>query len=163
GPVSSFNPNSCRGVRARTSKEGSGRMAQNVGVVGLDVAKKKVDACIRGLGLRRSAPSTPEGEAELIAWLLRNGIGVAVMEASGGYEQRWAAALRGAGLEVRIVDPKRVRYSAKSARRLAKHDPIDADTIAWFGEVFPDARTRPHDPAREELDGMDKARAALLQ
>ncbi len=43
-------------------------------IVGLDVAKKKVDACIHSLGLRRSAPSTPEGEAELIAWLRSNGV-----------------------------------------------------------------------------------------
>ena len=40
-------------------------------LVGLDVAKSKVDACIRSASLRMSAPSTPEGEAELIAWLVR--------------------------------------------------------------------------------------------
>ena len=60
------------------------------------------------------------------------------MEASGGYERSWAEALRAAGLEVLIVDPKRVRHFAKAAGRLAKNDPIDAETIARFGDAFPD-------------------------
>jgi hypothetical protein len=34
-------------------------------------------------GLRFSAPSTPEGEAEMILWARANRIGRAVMEASG--------------------------------------------------------------------------------
>ena len=33
------------------------------------------------------------------------------MEASGGYERVWTKLLREAGIEVRIVDPKRVRSS----------------------------------------------------
>ena len=53
--------------------------------------------------------------------------GAAAMEASGGYEQDWAKALHEARIEVRIVDPKRVRSFARSAGRLAKNDPIDAE------------------------------------
>jgi transposase len=59
-------------------------MPQQKHIVGLDVAKGKVDACIHSLGLRLSAASTPEGEAELVAWLRANRVGQAVMEASGG-------------------------------------------------------------------------------
>ena len=58
------------------------------------------------------------------------------MEASGGYERDWAKALHEAGIEVRIVDPKRVRSFARSAGRLAKNDAIDAEMIAWFAETF---------------------------
>jgi transposase len=83
------------------------------------------------------------------------------MEASGGYERGWAEALRAAGVEVRIVDPKRVRHFAKAAGRLAKNDPIDADTIAWFAEAFPDGEAQPHDPARDEIDRLVAARTAL--
>ena len=46
-------------------------MPQKTRVVGLDVAKSKADACIRSAGRRLSAPSTPEGEAELVAWVTR--------------------------------------------------------------------------------------------
>src|SRR5579864_5907888 len=138
-------------------------MPQKTRVVGLDVAKGKVDACIRSAGLRLSVASTPEGRAELVAWLRANRVGRAVMEASGGYERSWAEALRAAGVTVRIVDPKRVRHFAKSAGRLAKNDPIDADMIAWFAETFPDMPGQPYDADREELAQLVKARAALMQ
>ncbi len=138
-------------------------MPQGTCVVGLDVAKRKVDACIRSMRLRLSTPSTPEGEAQLVAWLRANRVGRAVMEASGGYERSWAEALRAVGVEVRIVDPKRIRHFAKAAGRLAKNDPIDAETIAWFGETFPEAAAQTHDPAREEVDRLVQARAALKE
>ncbi len=138
-------------------------MPQKTGLVGLDVSKRKIDACIRGLDLHFSAPSTPEGQAKMIAWLRANGVGAAVMEASGGYERSWAEALRRAGLAVRIVDPKRVRYFARSAGRLAKNDPIDAAMIAWFAETFVEAAGQPHDPEREALDRLVTARATLLK
>jgi transposase len=136
-------------------------MPQETRIVGLDVAKSKVDACIHSMGLRLSAPSTPEGEAKLAAWLRANRVGRAVMEASGGYERSWAEALRAAGLEVRIVDAKRIRHFAKAAGRLAKNDPIDAETIARFAEAFPDDSAQPHDPAREEVGRLVQARTAL--
>ena len=66
-------------------------MAQNDRVVvGIDVAKGKVDACIRSLSVRRTSPSTAEGRRQLIAWLREHKVGQAVMEASGGYERDWA-------------------------------------------------------------------------
>jgi transposase len=136
-------------------------MAQETRIVGLDVAKSKIDACIRSPTRRLSAPSTPEGRAELVAWLRANKVGRAVMEASGGYERGWAEALGAAGLEVIVVDPKRIRCFAKAAGRLAKNDPIDADTIAWFAETFSDSQAQPSDPARQEIDRLVQARAAL--
>jgi len=137
-------------------------MAQKSVTVGIDISKRKADACIRTLGASFSKPSTPAGQAEMVEWLLENGVGLAVMEASGGYEREWAAALRESGLEVSIVDPKRVRYFAKSAGRLAKSDPIDAEMIAWYAEIFA-AKTRKqaHDADRELLDQLMTARALL--
>jgi transposase len=83
------------------------------------------------------------------------------MEASGGYERDWAKALR-EGIEVRIVDPKRVRNFARSAGRLAKNDVIDAEMIAWFGETFGEAKGQAYDAAREKLVQIVHARQALL-
>jgi transposase len=97
----------------------------------------------------------------LAAWLRRNKVGKAVMEASGGYEREWAKALRVAKIEVRIVDPKRVRSFAQSAGRLAKNDTIDAEMIAWFAETFDEARGQTYDAAREQLHQMVNARQAL--
>jgi transposase len=137
-------------------------MAQSKPLVGIDVAKAKIDASIRPLAQRRVFEATEAGEAELIAWLRQHRVHTAVMEASGGYERRWAAALRKAGLAVRIVDPKRVRRFAEAAGSLAKNDPIDADMIAWFGETFPDAPVQTHDPDREELQAEVVARQGLV-
>jgi transposase len=139
-------------------------MAQNdLVVAGIDVAKDKVDVCIRSLSLRRTFASTAEGRRELAAWLRRQKVGKAVMEASGGYERAWAKALREARIEVRIVDPKRVRSFAQSAGRLAKNDTIDAEMIAWFAETFDEARGQASDAAREELVQIVNARQALLE
>jgi transposase len=138
-------------------------MAQNdLVVVGIDVAKDKVDACIRPLSLRRTLPSGSEGRRQLIAWLRKHKVGKAVMEASGGYERDWAKALREAGLEVRIVDPKRVRSFARSAGRMAKNDAIDAEMIAWFAETFGQVPGQLHDAEREKLVQIVNARQGLL-
>jgi transposase len=138
-------------------------MAQPGRIVGIDIAKLKADACIRSLQLRLSQPSTLQGHQEMIAWLRRNEVGLAVMEASGGYERSWAEALREADIAVRIVDPKRVRYFAKSAGRLAKNDPIDAEMIAWFAETFAAAPAAPHDADRDALDRLVTARSLLVR
>ena len=132
-------------------------------VVGIDVAKCKVDACIRALSLRQTCPSTIQGQRKLVAWLHRHDVDKAVMEASGGYERDWARALRNAGIEVRIVDPKRVRSFAHSAGRLAKNDAIDAEMIAWFAETFSEAPSQMHDAAHEELLALVKARTGLVE
>jgi transposase len=151
------------GFEPGPSKEGSWMMAQNdLVVAGIDVAKDKVDVCIRSLSLRRTLASTAEGRRELAAWLRRQKVGKAVMEASGGYEREWAKALRDARIEVRIVDPKRVRSFARSAGRLAKNDAIDAEMIAWFAETFSEAPGQAYDAAREKLAQIVNARQGLL-
>src|SRR5450432_2983872 len=150
------------GLEPGPSKEGSWMMAQNdLVVVGIDVAKDKVDVCIRALSLKRTFASSAEGRRELTSWLRRQKVGKAVMEASGGYEREWAKALRAAKIEVRIVDPKRVRSFAQSAGRLAKNDTIDAEMIAWFAETFDEAQGQAYDAAREKLHQLVNARQAL--
>jgi transposase len=138
-------------------------MAQNdLVVVGIDVAKDKVDACIRALRLRQTFPSVAQGQRKLVAWLRKHRVTKAVMEASGGYERDWVRMLREAGIETRIVDPKRVRSFAQSAGRLAKNDAIDAEMIAWFAETFSEAPGQAHDAAHEEVLALVKARIGLV-
>lgn len=133
-------------------------MAQNLRIVGIDVAKEKIDAAIRSSPAAQSFDNTSAGRRQLLAWLKKHQVGKAVMEASGGYERIWAKALHHGGVEVRIVDPKRVRHFAKSAGRLAKNDAIDAETIAWFAETFAEAPARAPNANREELDQLVSAR-----
>jgi transposase len=151
------------GLEPEPSKEGSWMMAQNgLVVAGIDIAKDKADVSIRALSQRRTFASTAEGRRQLITWLRKHKVTKAVMEASGGYEREWAMALREKDIEVRIVDPKRVRHFAQSAGRLAKNDVIDADTIAWFAETFGEAPSQAHDAARERLRQLVNARQGLL-
>src|ERR1700694_6298034 len=106
------------GLEPGPSKEGSWMMSQNDRVVaGIDVAKDKVNVCIRSLSLRRTFASTAEGRRELASWLRRRKVGKAVMEASGGYERGRGNAPLGAQEEGRVVDPRRVRSFAQSAGR----------------------------------------------
>jgi transposase len=138
-------------------------MAQHHSVVaGIDVAKDKVDACIRGLAVGPTFSSTAEGRRRLVVWLRKHKATKVVLEASGGYERDWAKVMREAGIEVRIVDPKRVRNFALSAGRLAKNDAIDAEMIAWFAETFSEAPSQVYDADREELQAMVKARLGLV-
>jgi hypothetical protein len=127
-------------------------MPQETRVVGVDVAKSKVDACIRSAG-RLSVPSTPEGRAELVAWLGANNVGRAVMGASGGYERSWAQALRAAGLEVIIVDPKRTRCFAKAAGRLLPAPARQGQgSQGRFGRMHAQVDRHPQHHARAQPD-----------
>src|SRR5262249_21502066 len=109
------------------------------------------------------APNPAAGCAKLAGELKRWNIKIAVMEASGGYEQTIALALRGKGLLARIVDPKRVRDFARAAGRRAKNDPIDADTIAWFAETFNLEPGSPPDRDREQLAALVGERQDLVE
>jgi transposase len=133
-------------------------------VVGIDVSKENLDLYVLSSQQGRTLGNDDDGHAELIGWLRSLGVRMAVMEASGGYERAVAGALRRAGFDVRIVDPKRVRHFAKAAGRLAKNDRIDAQVIAEFGAVFAAAErcAIPADAKREHLAGLLAARQALV-
>src|SRR6516165_7927538 len=134
-------------------------------VVGIDVSKENLDLYVLSGQQRRTVANTAAGYRDLVSWLKSLGVRMAVMEASGGYERDVAKALRQAGFDVRIVDPKRVRHFAKAAGRLAKNDRIDAQIIAEFGAVFAGAQRceLPVDAERDHLAGLLTARQALVE
>jgi transposase len=139
-------------------------MAHFRGVVGIDVSKGTLDAYVLAHQELRSVANAAAGHVELVKWVKSLGVRVAVMEASGGYERTVADVLRRAGLDVRIVDPKRVRHFAKAAGRLAKNDRIDAQVIAEFGAIFATAERCeiPADTERDHLAGLVTARQNLI-
>lgn len=135
-------------------------MTQITQIVGIDVAKDTLAWCIRGLAAG-TALNTPDGCLELCRLLQHHGTTLAVLEASGGYERSMALALHKTKIAARVVDPKRVRDFAKAAGRRAKNDPIDADTIAWFGETFDLEGAGAPDLERQELAALVSERRAL--
>jgi len=137
-------------------------MTQVALFVGIDVAKDKLDWCIRAVA-RATASNSPDGCAKLAAELKARGVTLAVMEASGGYERTMAAALRKQRVPVRIVDPKRIKDFARAAGRRAKNDPIDANTIAWFAHTFTLAAEDKPDKEREHLAALVAERQDLVE
>lgn len=105
--------------------------------VGIDVAKAHVDVFV--LGAKSDAQrlnNDAEGHSALAAALQPLGVGVVVMEATGGYEAALACALQAAGLPVAVVNPRQARDFAKSMGRLAKTDAVDARMLAELGSVL---------------------------
>jgi transposase len=127
-------------------------------IVGVDVAKDSVVVFIAPSG-RRQTHREPE---QLVAALQEYGPCFVVMEATGGYEQRWAAACLDAGHTVAIANPKRVRDFAKSKGWLAKTDAIDAEAIAAYAQA---CQPRPMEkiPARQaELQELVNRRRQVI-
>jgi len=112
--------------------------------VGVDVSKLKLDAFADGpVGAGRAFDNDAAGVAQLVAWLGSFPVGQVVVEATGRYERAAAVALMDAGLEVAVVNPRRVRDYARATGRLAKTDPVDARVLAAFGRAIgPRARRR---------------------
>lgn len=112
--------------------------------LGVDVAKASAEAYLipaeRAVTLADPADLVQTAQAA-------DGPVLVVLEATGGYERRWVAALADAGIAVVVVDPKRVRHFAKGVGLLAKTDRLDARVIARYAEAV---RPRPREIASEK-------------
>lgn len=132
--------------------------------VGIDVAKDWLDLWLAPLKRFERVSNDAAGWRAAIDLLeplgSRAGIVVA-FEATGGYERGLRQALLEAGIDVRRLNPLRVRLYAKSLGRNAKNDRIDARVIARYAEA---ADTAPEilDPAREHLAELVSHRRRLV-
>ena len=97
----------------------------DVVIVGIDVAKDKLDVGVRPSGERFVVSRTETGLEELTDRLRELGVAVVGLEATGGYETVVAASLSAAGLPVVVVNPAQVRAFANALGKRAKTDPID--------------------------------------
>lgn len=102
-------------------------------VVGVDVSKGQLDVFFRERHF--VVANDAEGHEKLIRRLEKYSVRVVAMEATGGYEAALAVALSEANLPLAIVNPRHVRYFAKSMGWLAKTDKIDARAIAEFAAL----------------------------
>lgn len=117
--------------------------------VGIDVAKRQLDVCIRPAGLQFVVQRDAAGLEELLARLREVGAQLIVLEATGGFERVVTATLAGAQLPVVVVNPRQIRDFARAAGQLAKTDTLDAAIIALFAErMRPPLRPLPDAAAR---------------
>ncbi len=113
-------------------------------IVGIDVAKDKLDIHIHPQRRCLVLPRTQEGIAELVILLQPLAPELVGVEATGGFETVVAAALAAAALPVVVLNPARIRAFANALGKRAKTDPIDAAVIARFvAATKPEVRPLP--------------------
>ncbi len=143
--------------------------------LGLDIAKQKVRAALRGADERflceRSLPVTAAGLRELLA-LLGHHVPqpervLVVLEATGVLHLHWAAALTRAGYTVLVLNPLMARrlHTVKNSIRDNKTDPVDARALCAIGalhgqELRTKYRFTPH-PEQLALQRLHTVRKAL--
>ena len=118
---------------------------------GIDVAKGWLDIAVLPERKCWRVPNEPGAVAALCRELVAAGVVLAVAEASGGYEAVLDEEAERAGLELSLVNPRRVRDFARSLNILAKTDALDALVLARFAEQVRPAPRRRRSRAREEL------------
>jgi transposase len=129
--------------------------------VGIDVSKATLDVGTTQ-GETWQVPNEDGAMRELCERLHAMAPLLVVLEATGSYESRAAAALAAAGLPVVVVNPRHVRSYARSLGRLAKTDRIDAQVLARFAEAAkPDVRPLPDDDT-QALDALVTRRRQLV-
>jgi transposase len=121
-------------------------------ICGIDVSSTALDVAIRGRpSLARRFANSVAGVAELACFCREHGVGLAVMEASGGYEQRPFAQLWAEGIAAAIVNPRSVRRFAQGMGLLEKTDRIDAAVIAWYAETKAITAQPPASQSQQQL------------
>jgi transposase len=131
-------------------------------IVGIDVAKDKLDVAVRPSGESFVVSRDEAGLEELRDRLGELQVALVGLEATGGYESVVAASLSATGLPVVVVNPAQVRAFAKALGKRAKTDPIDAAVIAHFVEATkPDVRPLP-DEATLQLSDLVTRRSQIL-
>ena len=106
---------------------------------GIDAGSRFLDVAFAPAGGHFRVANEPEGIAKLVARLIERGVVRVVLEAIGPPAQRLVLALCAAGLEVGVVNPKRIRAFREAEGRHAKTDRLDAGLMARFALVMSDA------------------------
>jgi transposase len=131
--------------------------------IGVDVSKKKLDIAIDESTVI-TIENTPAAYSEFLSRLEYplSQLHV-VMEASGGYERRFADYLLSQSIAVSVVNAKRVRDYAKAMGQLAKNDTIDAQVIRAFAKAIHLTLIEKKSHESQQLEGLVKRRQQLVK
>ncbi len=136
-------------------------------VLGIDVAKAKVDLALRlpnGKWHNRQVNNTPDGFTALSAWLAKlRVVDLHVcMEATGTYWEAAAEYLVEAGHRVSVVNPAQIKDFGRASLVRTKTDQVDARLIAQFCLAQNPEPWTPPPPAVRELRALAARREALI-
>jgi transposase len=137
-------------------------------IVGLDVAKAKIDVCLRlpsGKSRSKVVANSQAGFEDLIAWLGKHGAAQAhaCMEATGVYWENLAEHLSDAGYAVSVVNPAQIKAYGAALGVRSKTDAADARLIAEFCAAKPPALWQAPPPAVRVLKALVARREALVE
>ena len=131
--------------------------------VGIDISKAQLDVAVRPSGERWAVPHDDAGLDAVVTRVRPLHPTMIVVEATGGWELRLAAALAAAHLPVAVINPRQARAFARATGQLAKTDRLDAQLLARFAEaVRPTPRPLP-DEATQELTSLLTRRRQLVE
>ncbi len=136
---------------------------QTLNKIGVDVSKQKLDIALNEVDFISIDNDVNAFEAFLntISHPLNNVH--FIMEATGGYESKFADFLLKKNIAVSIVNPKRVRDYAKAMGKLAKNDRIDARIIRSFATIANPVLLNKKSPREQKLRNIIKRRRQLLK
>ena len=133
--------------------------------IGIDVSKAELElhaAATSGLKLPARLPNTPAGLADLVRHLDAGSPVHVVFEATGGYDRPLLLHLQAAGIPCTRANPEQIRAFARSRRKLAKTDAIDAAILSAFGQSEQPTSTPAADPRLSQLAALLQYRRHLL-
>lgn len=121
-------------------------MDHSMNCAGIDVGKNHLDIAVYPGGGALRVSNDARGLKALDAFLQKHDVARVGFEASGGYEWRLMAHLRGGCRPAARLQPAQIRFFARSRLKRAKNDRLDAALIAAFTAslehlpALPDAR-----------------------
>jgi transposase len=132
-------------------------------VVGIDVSKDHRDIACRPEPTRWRVANDRAGIAACLAPLRQRQPALIVLEATGGWQGSWVAALAVAQRPVAVMNPRHIRDVAKATGPLAKTAALDAGVIAHVAEaVRPTPRPLP-DAMTPQMDALRQRRRPVLE
>ena len=93
-------------------------------LVGIAVAKDRLDVALRPQSEPRHVPNDTDAIAGRVTWLLAVAPEVLVVEATGGYEAPLVAEMGVANLPVAVVNPRQVRNAGQGERSTGQNGSV---------------------------------------
>ena len=132
-------------------------------VVGVDVSKAKLDFAFANGKETFSIDNTQQQIVAELMGRIKNPQGtIVVREATGGYEELLVTLRHQHDIAVAVVNPRRVRAFAAGIGKEAKTDPIDAQVIAFSGQVVQPAAQVARSTDEKKLQALVERRRQLL-
>ena len=139
-------------------------MSSTKTILGLDVSKDKLDACLLQSPPRTTTvPNTPAGHARLLGWAGPAGPLHLCLEATNTYGFAVARHVHQAGHTVSVLQPLAVARYAQAPLSRNKTDRLDAALIADFGRTQEPRPWTPPSAAQEQLQAQSRLRGELVQ